>query len=104
MSESNQTTIQQDETTTEQLIEILLDQTPDDAWLAIKEVLIEGLVDAMPGLVIEKITGKADDFDLLQDIMFDCYEFPDKKKELLEDSFQILGQEQVLVLITNRLA
>lgn len=104
MSESNQTTIQQDETTTEQLIEILLDQTPDDAWLPIKEVLIEGLVDAMPGLVIEKITGKADDFDLLQDIMFDCYELPDKKKELLEDSFQILGQEQVLVLITNRLA
>ena len=105
MTDSDQSTIQQDvnELANEQVIQTILDEAPADAWLAIKEVLIEGIIDAMPGIVIEKITGTADDFDLLQDIMFDCYELPDKRKELLEDSFQILGQQQVLVLIANRL-
>ena len=105
MTDSDQSTIQQDvnELANEQVIQTILDEAPADAWLAIKEVLIEGIIDAMPGIVIEKITGTADDFDLLQDILFEFYELPDKRKELLEDSFQILGQQQVLVLIANRL-
>lgn len=66
-----------------------------------RPIVIKGvvayIVDNMPGTAIEKLTGDYDDFDKAEQILMDYYSDSTRDfKELLIDSFGILGDENVL--------
>jgi hypothetical protein len=87
-----------------QLIDLdLVDQTialiPDQAWTHVRQVIVTALVDNMPGSVVERLTGSYDAFDQAEQILFDYYELPRKKHELIIDSFKIMGPSNALELL-----
>lgn len=82
---------------TEDCIDLdLVDQTialiPDHAWTQVRQAIVTGLVDCMPGSVIERITGTYDDFDQAERILHLYYSGTEEgNKELLVDGFKIMG-------------
>ena len=82
----------------------LVDKTialiPDHAWTQVRQALITGLVDNMPGSVIERITGTYDDFDQAEHILHLYYSATsDGNKELLIDGFKIMGPLNCIELL-----
>jgi hypothetical protein len=87
-----------------QLIDLdLVDQTialiPEQAWTHVRQVIVTALVDNMPGSVVERLTGSYDAFDQAEQILFDYYDLPQKKHELIIDSFKIMGSGNALELL-----
>ena len=83
----------------------LVDQTialiPDHAWTQVRQVIVTSLVDNMPGSVIEKLTGSYDDFDRAEEILYNYYELPERKQELIVDAFKIMGAINCLELLSS---
>lgn len=55
----------------------------------------------MPGTVLEKLTGSYDDFDKAEAILFNYYELPEYKEELIIDAFKIMGSVNCLELLNS---
>lgn len=83
------------------LVAKTIDLIPDNCWKQVKQAIITCLVDNMPGSVIEKLTGSYDDFDKAEAILFNYYELPDYKEELIIDSFKIMGSVNCLELLNS---
>ena len=82
----------------------LVDKTialiPDHAWTQVRQAIITGLVDNMPGSVIERITGTYDDFDQAEHILHLYYSATaEGNKELLIDCFKIMGPFNCIELL-----
>jgi hypothetical protein len=78
------------------LIDEVVDRIPEWTWNVVKDRLVTNLVDAMPSTVLERLTGSATDDDRAQEILDDYYAPSDKNKDLIVDSFRIIGEEQTL--------
>lgn len=75
-----------------ELVDKTLALIPAHAWIQVRQAIITGLVDCMPGSVIERITGTYDDFDQAEQILHLYYSTAqDGNKELITDGFQIMG-------------
>jgi len=83
----------------------LVDKTialiPEQAWTQVRQVIVTALVDNMPGSVVERLTGSYDDFDQAEKFLLDYYELPQKKCELIIDSFKIMGAFNCLELLNT---
>jgi hypothetical protein len=64
--------------------------------LLFKDRLVTDLVDSMPTTVLERLTGDPGGDDRAQEILDDYYASSDRNKDLIVDSFRIIGEEQTL--------
>jgi BioD-like phosphotransacetylase family protein len=78
------------------LIDQVVERIPEWTWHVVKNQLVTNLVDAMPTTVLERLTGSATDDDRAQEILDDYYASSSMNKDLLVDSFKIIGEEQTL--------
>ena len=83
----------------------LVDKTialiPEHAWTQVRQAIITALVDNMPGSVIQHLTGSYDDFDQAEQILYNYYELPNCKHELIADAFKIMGAANCLELLNS---
>ena len=78
----------------------LVDKTialiPENAWIQVRQAIVTALVDNMPGFALEKLTGTYDDFDRAEEILYDYYQLPDLKQDLIVDASRLWVQLIVL--------
>jgi hypothetical protein len=83
----------------------LVDQTvaliPEQAWTQVRQAIVTALVDNMPGFALEKLTGTHDGFDRAEEILYDYYQLPDLKQDLIVDAFKIMGAFNCLELLSS---
>jgi hypothetical protein len=83
----------------------LVDQTialiPEQAWTQVRQAIVTALVDNMPGFALEKLTGTHDNFDRAEEILYDYYQLPDLKQDLIVDAFKIMGAFNCLELLSS---
>lgn len=79
----------------DQVIELI----PQWTWSVVKQTLINQLVNSMPTDILEKLTGDPTGDDLAQEMLDDYYRPDELNKDLIVDSFRILGQEQTLCIL-----
>jgi len=78
------------------LIDQVVDRIPEWTWTVVKNRLVTDLVDAMTTTILERLTGNPNGDDRAQEILDDYYASFDKNKDLIVDSFRIIGEEQTL--------
>ena len=78
------------------LIDEVVDRIPEWTWSVVKDRLVTDLVDSMPTTVLERLTGNPGGDDRAQEILDDYYASPNRNKDLIVDSFKIIGEEQTL--------
>ena len=78
------------------LIDEVVDRIPEWTWSVVKDRLVTDLVDSMPTTVLERLTGDPGGDDRAQEILDDYYASPNRNKDLIVDSFRIIGEEQTL--------
>jgi hypothetical protein len=78
------------------LIDQIIDRIPEWTWSVVKDRLVTDLVDSMPTTVLERLTGDPGGDDRAQEILDDYYASSDRNKDLIVDSFKIIGEEQTL--------
>jgi hypothetical protein len=82
----------------------LVDKTyaliPVSTWPVVTKGIVSYIVDNMPGTVLESLTGSYDGFEEAENILLSYYLGLDNK-ELLADSFNILGAENVLYYLDS---
>ena len=76
---------------------------PQVTWLVVIKGLVSYIVDNMPGSVIEQLTGSCSDFEEAEKILLSYYQDESRAdgKELITDSFGILGAENVLYYLDS---
>jgi hypothetical protein len=81
----------------------LVDKTvaliPEHAWTQVRQAIVTALVDNMPGFALEKLTGTYDNFDRAEEILYDYYQLPDLKQDLIVDAFKIMSEVNCLELL-----
>lgn len=77
-------------------IDVIIEHIPYWTWSVVKEQLIELIVDSMTSDILQRLTGKPDDFDEAEDILRKFYILPGAEREILVDSIKILGVEHVV--------
>lgn len=90
-----------DDTNSNGLINQTIALIPEHAWTQVRQVIITSLVDNMPGSVVEKLTGSYDNFERAEEILYNYYELPDCKEELIADAFKIMGAINCLELLSS---
>ena len=90
---------------TSELVDLdLVDQTialiPEDAWPQVKQSIITAFVDNMPGAVIQKLTGRYDDFDSAEKVLQSYCQLPESNDEIIVDGFKIMGAVNCLELLS----
>ena len=78
------------------LIDEVVDRIPEWTWSVVKDRLVTDLVDSMPTTVLERLTGNPGGDDRAQEILDDYYASSNRNKDLIVDSFKIIGEEQTL--------
>ena len=78
------------------LVDDVVDRIPEWTWSVVKDRLVTDLVDAMTTTVLERLTGDPGGDNRAQEILDDYYASPNRNKDLIVDSFQIIGEEQTL--------
>ena len=78
------------------LVDDVVDRIPEWTWSVVKDRLVTDLVDSMPTTVLERLTGDPGGDDRAQEILDDYYASPNRNKDLIVDSFRIIGEEQTL--------
>jgi hypothetical protein len=81
------------------LVDLICDNIPDWTWTVVKEQLIDAMVDAMPTHILEKLTGDPTDHERALEILDDYYKSDETNKDLIIDSFKILGEDQTTYLL-----
>ena len=81
------------------LIDQVLDHIPRFAWTVVRDAIITNLVDSMPSWVVEQLTGDPENFDRADEILQDYYNLDERKFNLIEDAFRILGDENTMYLL-----
>ena len=78
------------------LVDDVVNRIPEWTWSVVKDRLVTDLVDSMPTTVLERLTGDPGGDDRAQEILDDYYASPNRNKDLIVDSFKIIGEEQTL--------
>ena len=81
------------------LIDKIAERVPEWTWLLVKCHVVSRLVAEMPISILERLTGNGTDDDRAQEILDDYYAPANRNKDLLVDSFKIIGEEQTLYLL-----
>jgi hypothetical protein len=75
---------------------------PASTWPVVTKRIVSFIVDNMPGTVLESLTGSYDGFEEAEQILLFYYQGEEvNDKQLLVDSFNILGAENVLYYLDS---
>ena len=74
---------------------------PDWTWDPVCQVLVPAIVDEMSGFVLEKLTGRYDDFDRAEEILFDHYKPLEQKHALIIDCFKLISPHVTVDLLDS---
>ena len=83
------------------LAEEVVTRIPEDSWDDVRTSIVTYIVDLMPSTVLLQLTDSEDDFDRAEQILFDYYELPERKLDLIVDAFKIIGEENTLYLLDS---
>lgn len=84
------------------LVDKVHEMIPTSTWPVVTKGIVSFIVDNMPGAVLENLTGSYDGFEEAERILLSYYQGEEvKDKELLVDSFNILGAENVLYYLDS---
>jgi len=83
------------------LIDKIVSCIPDWAWDPVCQLLVPAIVDQMTSLVLEKLTGKYDDFDQAEEILFDYYKPLERKHALIIDCFKLISPHVTVDLLDS---
>ena len=83
------------------LIDQVVDRIPSGTWPNVREAVIASLVDNMPSNVVERLTNDPTNFEKAEEILRSYYEEDERNKNLIQDAFQILGEETTLYLLDS---
>jgi hypothetical protein len=83
------------------LAEEVVTRIPEDSWGDVRTSIVTYIVDLMPSTVLLQLTDSEDDFDRAEQILFDYYELPERKLDLIVDAFKIIGEENTLYLLDS---
>ena len=78
------------------LVDQIIDRIPEWTWPVVKNRLVNDLVNTMSTTVIERLTGDPTNDERAQEILDSYYEPNKRNKDLIVDSFRIIGEEQTL--------
>ena len=81
------------------LVDLVCDNIPEWTWVVVKEQLIDAMVDTMPTHILEKLTGDPTGDERALEILDDYYKSDELNKDLIVDSFRILGEDQTTYLL-----
>jgi hypothetical protein len=81
------------------LVDLVCDNIPEWTWAVVKEQLIDAMVDVMPTHILEKLTGDPTGDERALEILDDYYKSDELNKDLIVDSFRILGEDQTTYLL-----
>lgn len=81
------------------LVDKMHDCIPEWTWHVVKQTLVNALVDEMPTSVLEKLTNDPEGDDRAVEILDDYYRPTERNKDLLVDSFRIIGKEQTAYIL-----
>lgn len=80
--------------------ELIADCIPDEAWPAVRYLIIQHMLDNMPSDVMIELTGKPDAFDTAEQLLQQFYtEAPGSK--LIQDSFDLVGKEETAFILDS---
>jgi len=74
-----------------QIVDVI---TIHHAWPAVREYLIEKIIDEMPADIMQKLTGTRDDYDQAEKFLTEYYDSTERHLTLILDAFQILSTTQ----------
>jgi hypothetical protein len=83
----------------QELVDKVVKLIPEHTWNDVKATLITNIVDAMPSEVLIQLTDDPEGFEEAERILYNYYEDPVRYWNLINDSFQLLGDEYVLTLL-----
>lgn len=83
------------------LVNQVVERIPPNTWPNIREAIVASLVDNMPSNVVDRLTGDADNFDKAEQILKSYYQDDGRNLNLIQDAFQILGEETTLYLLDS---
>jgi len=84
------------------LVDKVHEMIPASTWPVVTKGIVSFIVDNMPGTVLESLTGSYDGFEEAEQILLSYYQGEEvKDKELLVDSFNILGAENILYYLDS---
>ena len=78
------------------LVDDVVYRIPEWTWSVVKDRLVTDLVNAMTTTILERLTSNPTDNDRAQEILDDYYAPANRNKDLIVDSFKIIGEEQTL--------
>lgn len=81
------------------LVEQVVARIPEHTWEDVRTAIITNIVDAMPSDILMQLTDAPDDFDRAEEILYDYYELPERKEDLIIDAFKILGEDNTLYML-----
>ncbi len=81
------------------LVDQVVARIPEHTWEDVRTAIITNIVDAMPSSILMQLTDAPDDFDRAEEILYDYYELPERKNDLIVDAFKILGEENTLYML-----
>jgi hypothetical protein len=74
-----------------QIVDVI---TIHHAWPAVREYLIEKIIDEMSVDIMQKLTGTRDDYSQAEKFLTEYYDSIDRHLTLILDAFQIFGTTQ----------
>ena len=83
------------------LVDQVVSVIPSKAWYVVNTALINAIVDNMPSSVLEQLTNDPCGFDEAQRILTNYYSKNGYERELIIDSFKILGDEYVCSILDS---
>ena len=81
------------------LVDEVVSRIPGWTWSIVRDSLVSNLVDAMPGAVVQNLTGDYNNFDRAEEILLDYYNSTERNHDLIVDAFKILGDETTLYIL-----
>lgn len=83
------------------VVDEVVRRIPEHTWDDVKATLITHIVDSMPSEVMLRLTNDPEGFEEAENILYNYYEDPKRRWNLINDAFQLFGDEYVLVLLDS---
>jgi hypothetical protein len=83
------------------LVDQVVERIPPNTWPNVRNAVIASLVDYMPLDVTKRLTGDPQNFNKAEKILSNYYQDDKRNAKLIEDAFQILGEDTTLYLLDS---
>jgi len=84
-----------------ELVDEVVKRIPEHTWDDVKATLITHIVDSMPSEIMLRLTNDPEGFEEAEKVLYSYYANPERHWNLINDAFQLFGDEYVLVLLDS---